>query len=286
MKKLNLLLFIIVIFAQNINANKGDTLSYVFLGHIYDWEFPDKVDPRVEKMDFSQYDRIWLGGDICSEASLNYSTITYIDSIFDIGKPENHWTLGNHDTRNKNHEFIKEFTKRPTYYTYSKDGITTIVMNGNISPLDCENLDKQFHMIRNVCDTMKSGHLIFLIHHGITSNVPGISSPSSYGHSNLRPWIANCHQDSSSYVDAIYPMLVKLENKGVEVHHIMGDVGASAKSFHSISDDGIDYYGSGINNSKNIRYNTPIINKDLVLVFTHIVTINKLTWKFIYLGDF
>jgi hypothetical protein len=286
MKKLTLLFIIIISLFQNAHAADGDTLSYVFLGHTYYWGFPYRVDPRLEKMDMSKYDRIWLGGDICSEASLKYSTFEYLDSLFDLDKPENHWALGNHDTRNRNYEWNEEFTKRPPYYSYSKDGITTIVMNGNISPLDCENLDKQFQIIKNVCDTMTTGNLIFLIHHGITSGVPGIASPSNYGHSNLNPWIANCYSDSASYIDAIYPMLVALKKKGVNVIHIMGDVGANKKSYHAISDDGIEYFGSGINNSKNILKNTPIIDKDLILVFKHVIATNKLTWEFKELGGF
>ena len=286
MKIITIVLITTICLIKNTNAAEGDTLSYVFLGHIYDWRFSNKVDPRIEKMDMSIYDRIWLGGDVCSEASLKYSTFQYLDSLFDLGKPENHWTLGNHDTRNRNYEWNKEFTKRPPYYAYSKDGITTIVMNGNISPLDCENLDKQFIMIKNVCDTMTTGHLIFLIHHGITNNVPGVASPSTYGHSNLSPWISNCYTDSASYLDAIYPMLIKLENKGVEVLHIMGDVGDNKKSYHAISDDGVEYFGSGINNSNNILFNKPIIDKDLILVFKHIINSNKLTWEFKELGGF
>lgn len=286
MKKLLILLIAILSLSPNTKAAEGDTLSYVFLGHTYYWGFNNRVDPRLETMDMTQFDRIWLGGDICSEASLYYSTLQYLDSIFDLGKPENHWTYGNHDTRNRNYEWLKEFTKRPPYYTYSNNGITTIVMNGNISPLDCESLDNQFNMIKNVCDTMNSGHLIFLIHHGITANVPGISAPGSYGHSNLKQWMANCSSDSASYVDAIYPMLVELEKKGVQVKHIMGDVGANKKSYYGISDDGIEYFGSGINNSKHYTYNTPITEKDLILVFKHVVATNELFWEFRELGAF
>ena len=36
------------------------------------------------------------------------------------------------------------------------------------------------------------------------------------------------------------------------------------KYFHGISDDGIDYFGSGINNSYNTLKDIPIVNPDLV----------------------
>ncbi len=269
-----------------IYAQSKDTLTYVFFGHTYQWgSGGNRVDYRIENMDLSQFDRIWLGGDICSEASLDYSTLAYIDNLFDLGKPGNHWALGNHDARNGNLEWIEEFTGRPAYYAHSENGITTIVINGTISPLDCENLNKQYKMIENVCDTISSGYLIFLVHHGIYSDVPGVPNPITYAHSQLKPWMANCYDDSASYIDTIYPMLIDVENKGVEVLHIMGDVGSGRKSFYGISDDGIEYFGSGINNTYNMLLGIPIISPDLVLVFKHVLSTNELTWEFVELND-
>ena len=234
-------------------------------------------------MDLSRFDRIWLGGDICSEASLEYSTLAYIDNLFNVGKPGNHWALGNHDTRNGNLEWIKEFTRRPTYYAHNENGITTIVIDGTITPLDCENLNKQYKMIENVCDTITTGYLLFLVHHGIYTDVPGIPNPNIYGHTHLKSWIANCYDDSAAYMDAIYPMLINVENKGVEVLHIMGDVGDNY--FYGISDDGIEYFGSGINNSSNMLMGIPITSPDFVLVFKHVISTNNLSWEFVELNS-
>ena len=271
---------------SSLYAQSKDTLTYVFFGHTYQWgSGGNRVDYRIENMDLSQFDRIWLGGDICSESSLEYSTLAYIDNLFDLGKPGNHWALGNHDARNGNMEWIEEFTGRPNYYAHNENHITTIVMNGTITPLDCENLDKQYKMIEKVCDTISSGYLIFLVHHGIYSDVPGVLNPAAYGHSQLRPWMANCYDDSASYIDAVYPMLIDVENRGVEVLHIMGDVGTGPKSYYGISDDGIEFFGSGINNSYNMTLGIPIVSPDLVLVFKHVLSKNELTWEFVELND-
>ena len=275
----------LVLLSNLPSLGQKDTLTYGFFGHPYYWANSTRIDPRVENLDTSQFDGIWLGGDVISEASLLYSNFEYLDSMFNLKKPSNHWTLGNHDTRNRNLEWYSEFTKRSTYYTHSTLGLTTIVMNGNITPLDCENLDKQFKMIQNVCDTISSGYLIFLIHHGITVNVPGVAQPSTYGHSAFTNWMSNCYDDSASYVKSIYPMLIDVEKRGVEVMHIMGDVGANAKSYYGISDDGIEYFGSGINNSYNDVKNIPIVNPDLILVLEHIPSKNKMNWKFVELNS-
>jgi len=291
MKAHYLLPFLCIFFSFALGNNAAsaqpkDTLSYIFLGHTYDWGATgNRVDPRLERIDWSQYDRIWLGGDICSEASLNYSTLAYINRLFDLRKPGNHWTLGNHDTRNGNLEWIKELTLRPRYYAHSERGITTVVLDGNISPLDCENLNKQYQLIKQVCDTIQSGHLIFLVHQGIYKNVPNVTNPSNYGHSELQNWIANCSDDSASYLEAVYPLLVHAKNKGVQVLHVMGDVGVNAKSYEGISTDGIHYLGSGINNSYNTFQGIPITAADLVLVFQHVVSSNQLSWKFVPLND-
>ena len=158
-------------------------------------------------------------------------------------------------------------------------------MDGNISPLDCENLNKQFDMISNVCDTISKGYLIFLVHPAINQDVPGLEG-KSYAHVKIKNWNANCYSDSASYKDLIYPMLVEAENRGVEVIHIVGDVGMWQKSFHIVSNDGIDYLGSGINNSYNMLTGKPITGTDKLLVFKHILSTNKLTWKFIELNSF
>ena len=268
------------------SAQTNDTLTYAFFGHIYQWGTEGNyVDSRIEQLNLNQFDRIWLGGDICSEASLKYSTISYINDLFDLGKPGNHWSLGNHDTRNGNIEWITEFTKRPTYYAHSENNITTIVLDGNISPLDCENLNKQFEIIKTVCDTINNGRLIFLVHHGIYQNVPNVANPQTYGHSNLKNWISSCSSDTNTYLKTIYPMLVKVENRGVDVLHIMGDVGVNAKSYYGVSDDGVEYFGSGINNSMNVLLGTPIVAADLILIFTHKLSTDTLTWEFVELNS-
>jgi hypothetical protein len=267
-------------------AQDSDTLQYLFLGHTYKWgSGGTEVDQRLQDADLSRFDRIWLGGDVCSESTLEYQTLLHIDNLFDIGAPGNHWALGNHDTRTGNIQWITELTGRPRFYAYYQQGITTLVLDGTMSPLDCEGLDAQYRMIQSVCDTISSGHLIFLVHHGIYKSVPGVLDPNVYGHSGLKNWLANCYEDDADYLNSIYPMLVNLEENGIEVYHVMGDVGAGFKKYHGTSDEGIDFLGSGINNSYNIFYNIPITEFDEVLIFYHIPETNQLWWEFVLLND-
>jgi hypothetical protein len=277
MKKI--LLFIFALNQIIIAYSQPDTIRYIFIGHCYQEKTDgSKVDYRLEKMDFSPYAGIWLGGDVCSEASLKYSTLQYIDRLFDLSNPLTFWALGNHDTRNGNLDWIQQFTRRPSFFANYYKGITEIVLNTNILPNNCFLLDKQFEMIKNVCDTIqKSSHLILLMHHGIWNNVPGIPpNPANYAHSSLLYWNANCYDVNSNFVNAVYPLLVKVQKRGIQVICVMGDVGATAKKFDYLSDDGIHFLGCGL------YHNSP---DDYVLIFSHIPSQRKLIWKFVLLNS-
>ena len=264
-----------------------DTLRYVFFGHTYAGGEPEgkRVDFRLEAMDMNQFDRIWLGGDIGAETDLNYSNLAYLDTIFDLKKAGNHWALGNHDTRNENIEWIEEFSGKERYYAYTEHSITTIVMDGNISPLDCENLNKQFELIKQVCDTINQGYLIFLVHHGIATDVPGVASPLSYAHTELQNWLPNCYSDTLNYANSIYPLLQKVESRGIDVFHITGDVGSYYKQYHGISDHGVEYLAAGLGNGYRILQGLPIHAPDVAIVFTHILPNNQLSWEFVLIND-
>jgi len=254
------------------------TFQYLFVGHCYQWgSGGTKVDYRIEQLDKSNYEGIWLGGDVCSEALLNYSTVQYIDSLFDLGNPETHWALGNHDARNGNWEWYSEFTGRMTYYAYASNSITRIVMNTNIVPVNCEALNGQYEMISNVCDTIsKSKYLILLMHHGIWKGVPGLPSPGIYAQSNLVYWNANCDSVDTPFNKTIYPKLLSVKNRGIEVICILGDMGAGPKKFDMESDDGIHFLGCGL------YHNEP---DDNVLIFSQQLPDYNLSWQFVNLDS-
>lgn len=227
---------------------QSDSVNLIFIGHCYQpYTAGDKVDFRLEEFDFSEFDGIWLGGDVCSEAMLNYSTLQYIDTLFDLGSVNTHWALGNHDARNGNWEWYEEFTGRKTYYSCSNNGITRIVMNSNLLPTDCESLNDQFKMIIDVCDTIsESSDLVLLMHHGLWRDVPGLPPPGSYAQSDLVFWNANCDSVNTQFVDVIYPKLLEVKNKGISVSCILGDMGATKKKFDLFSSDSIRFLGCGL----------------------------------------
>lgn len=239
----------------------NETIKYIFVGHCYQLGAPNNVDSRIEQLDYSEYEGVWLGGDVCITSMLSYPTIQYLDSLFDLGNPETHWTLGNHDARLGNWEWYEELTNRKTYYTHSTYGITRIIMNTNLVPTNCEMMDDQFNMISNVCDTIsESNYLILIMHHGIWRGVPSLPFPISIGHSDLVYWNSNCYDVNSTFVNSIYPKLLEVQSRGIEVICVYGDMGAQQKSFQMDSDDGIHFLGCGL------HANQP---DDVVLIFNY-----------------
>lgn len=253
--------------------SQATTQRYIFFGHCYQVALPGyQVDYRLEEFDFSEYNGIWLGGDVCSEALLEYSIVEYIDSLFDIGNPETHWTLGNHDARNGNWEWYEEFTGRNTYYTYSNSGITRVVMNTNIGYTDCEQLNEQHEMIIKACDTVKQGnHLVLIMHHGLWRDVPGLPVPGVYANSDLKYWNSNCSSAKSTFVESIYPKLVEAKERGVNVYCVVGDMGSTYKSIDFKCDNGIHFLGCGLFNND---------AEDKVLIFTHLPEFNQLQYNY------
>ncbi|MDD3685411.1 MAG: hypothetical protein PHE56_01470 [Bacteroidales bacterium] len=283
MKKIILITIVVVL---NIhNSFSQEVKKYIFIGHPYTFKLSEGLfDTRCVALDLPQnYDRIWLGGDVLAKSLKTKENVEAVDEVFNISAPGNHWTMGNHDAWGFNWEWYYEVCGRPTYYAHYQDDITTIVINTNINPSDCEQLDDQYRMIENVCDTIsESLALIFLCHHDIFGGVPGFPSPASYSNIPKPFWNSNCFDpDHRWFVNSIYPMLKTVKDRGVEVICVMGDLGAFTKTFYILSSDDIHFMGCGLWNS---AYSTPeqieAAGKDKVLIFEHNVSERTLTVAF------
>jgi predicted phosphodiesterase len=272
---------VFLIFFSINGFGQSDTLKYFFEGHTYQWHTAgDKVDERLEKMDFSEYDGIWLGGDVCSESLLEYSTLKYIHDLFDLKHPNTHFVMGNHDARNGNWNWLEEFTGKKTYYTSHYNGITYMVLNTTLTPYDCEQLNDQYRIITDLCDTIQnSSHLIFLMHHCLWADVPGLPHPYAYAQSNLKYFSFSCTNHNATFLNEIYPRLIEVEKRGVEVILILGDMGS--RRFETTNEDGIHFMGTGLNRS---YYKDPVERensaRDWFLEFKHVPETQWLGWKF------
>lgn len=247
--------------------------TYLHLSHTRTNANP-LMDSIAEQLNFAQFDMLWLGGDLALLTSADDQTMNHIDSVFDIGSPHTFWALGNHDYTDLNR--IEAYTQRMPYYASNKNGITVLVLDTQDSLSHI--VGDQMTFFNSVIDTLeKSTHLIILHHKLIWM----------YDNAHLEPQISSVSNGNlgdcfycinpNNFNSEIYPKLVELEEKGIEVLCIGGDIGFKASEFEYITAEGINFMASGINAG------SPT-NK--ALLFSHNLADQTLTWEFKSLTDF
>ena len=239
----SLLLF--MLFSNGVFAQDNVVQHYLFVGHTYDGY---TYDHRLSQINIKNYDGIFLGGDILSEASLDRNFLANLDSLVDLSNPMTLWALGNHDSRNGNWDWISQYTKRKTYSAHYEDNSVFIALNTNIVPYDCEEMEDQFSMIQNVCDSIETAQNLFIVmHHVIWAHVPGLKPAWQVGHVNPQYWMANCDSANAHFYNVVYPLLVEVKNRGIQVFCIAGDMGSGdKKKDNELSTDSIHFMGCGL----------------------------------------
>jgi hypothetical protein len=259
------------------SAQKVTPLSiskeYLHISHTRTDKNPH-LDSIVESADYNKYDMLLLGGDLAISTSINEKAISHVDSIFNLGNPNTLWSLGNHDY--KNLVRVKEYTKRAPYYSYNKNGITFIVLDTQDSLSNIVGEQKKF--FNSVIDTIQQSSHLIVLHHKLIW---------MYGNSQLEPRInkeANgnlgdcfyCTNPNNFYSD-IYPKLLKIKQKGIEVICLGGDIGFKTKEFDYTTPEGIHFLASGIEHGDN--------KTNKALLFKHNVLTKHLEWEFIPLTN-
>lgn len=255
---------------------------YVFLGHTY--QTNSKVDKRLEKLNYSLFDQVWLGGDVCAETTKKKSTVNYVNKLFKLGKKSTHWTLGNHDIRNDNIDWITNLTNRETYYCEYVNGVTIMVLNTTfyLKGYDTLETKRQFEFIERVCDTIDaSSHLIVLSH-----NAPWMSfeDTNHYRPNTDGSWMFFNFDPILDYCDGVYPNLQKVAQRGIKVIHVAGDFGQRSATYSFETEDGIQFLGSGISSNTSYHEKFPTHGTpDSILVFRHDVIRQTIDWEYVEL---
>lgn len=227
----------------------------------------------VEDVDYSKYDVLMLGGDLLISTTYDNTAMDKVDSLFDVGNPNTLWSVGNHDDWNA--EMIPPYTNRALHYSYYKNGITYLILD---TEDDFSNISgDQLALFNNVVDTIEeSSHLIILTHKMIWMRGNNILEPLANGICNggigLETWEIN----PNNFYQDLYWELLDVQNSGVQVICIGGDLGIHASEFQYHFDSGIQFLASGL------YYNNP---DRKALVFEHFPSIGKLTWEYVDLDD-
>jgi len=248
------------------------TGKYISLGHTRTDSNPN-MDLLVENIDYSTYDMLWLGGDLAFLTSDNDETMAHVDSIFDVGSLNTLWALGNHDYSDLDR--VNSFTNRSPYYAYNKNGITFIVLDTQDSLSNIIDLQKE--LFDSVVDTIQESSHLILVHHKLIwmyDNTDLESQISSISNGQFGDCFY-CINPNNFYTD-IYPKLLEVKQRGIEILCIAGDIGKKAKEFEYVSDEGIYFLATGI-------WDGSSDNK--ALLFDHDVSNKLLTWEFKLLTD-
>ncbi len=269
--KLIIGIIVTLIFSSCSNKKVEEELEvahYLHLSHTRTNTNP-LLDATVEKLDFGNYEMLWLGGDLAQLTSADDSTMQHVDRLFDLSNPTTLWALGNHDYSNL--ERVKKFTGKPNYYSYHKNGITVVVLDTQDSLSNIVGEQKAF--LYGILDSLKnSSHLVVLHHKLIWMYNYAELEQKAKSISNAE--IGDCSYciNPNPFHSEIYPKLVELKKKGVEVLCIGGDIGFNAKQFEFETEEGIYFLASGIhaNNSGN-----------KALLFSHNLHKRQLTWEFV-----
>jgi hypothetical protein len=223
MRLLTIFIILTVSFTDLFPQNDS-VLKFIFVPHPRsEDQAHQSVYPGIAEIDFAKYDVIMLGGDITYSTSKDSETLAYCDNLFNIRSPNTLWSLGNHDVQSGHRDLIKRFTGRESYYSYSRDGITFIVLD---TELDANSFSSTFikgnqlQMIKDVCDTITDSRYLILLHHRFMWMIN-----NDYFKSRLTDSIAASSRsmDTTNFYSDIYPLLQKVKSKGIQVLVFGGD---------------------------------------------------------------
>ena len=220
MKK-NLLILTVLSIGFVVSAQSGSLAKYIFVPHP---RSEDRVNQTVlsgiEAINFAIYDMILLGGDLTYYTSIDRTSMDYCDSLFDLGSPNTLWAMGNHDLTNRN--LVEEYTGRLSFYSYSRDNITFLVLD---TELDAKGFTSshisgdQLEMVRQVCDTIARSDYLVLLHGRLLWMI---------GNDDLTQKLDSVAEstkqlDTSNFYAVVYPLLQLAKNRGVPVLCLGGD---------------------------------------------------------------
>ncbi|MCG6913446.1 T9SS type A sorting domain-containing protein [bacterium BMS3Abin03] len=256
-------------------------LKFIFIPHPRSEDRENlSVNPDIAKIDFSMYDVLLLGGDLTFDTDNSSATLAHCDSVFDLGNPNTLWSLGNHDVQSGHRQLIKDFTGRDSYYSYTRDGITFLVLDTELDANGSSSTfitGAQLQMVQNVCDSIKDSRYLILLHHRLMWMINNDDFKDRLTDSIA---LSSRLLDTTNFYSDIYPLLQTVKNKGIQVLVFGGD--RSDFNVEYNPEDSITFYAAALSvdvpdSLKNVivlNYNlsNKLINIEFVPLFEDTIT--------------
>lgn len=241
---------LLTIFAS---CQQDESVSFLAIGHTRQAASndKDKVLKSVEKIPFKNYDVIMLGGDLVLESTKNQEQLNYLNQVFNLQSPNTLWTMGNHDYRD-HPELVKSVTNRPTFYAHQKEGIDEITFLVLDTQLDsCNIIGQQFQLFQQTINNLSKGDQLVILHHKLIW-MPDHTTLDSKTHATTNGMVGDCFYClmKNNFYEDIYPELIKLEQKGIEVFMIAGDIGSKVNQFEFTTKEGIVFLATGLEDGR------------------------------------
>lgn len=249
---------------------------YLFIGHPRS-DLPGEIVQReVERIDYSAFDLVLLGGDYTLNGTGTRQTVSYLDAIFDFGSPTTLAALGNHDTANKS--FFTDVTGRPRFYAQSTNGITFVVLD---TTDDSRNiLGAELQMLTETIAALPANSHLVILHHHILWLTDNTINCEHYGDNNFIA-ASSSSLAGLNFYSAVYPLLLQARAKGCQVLCLAGDRTGSRTEEYYIDHttvDGVRFIAAGLQETL-----TPTLRT--VVVLDHDLETGTLVCQFKHLTE-
>lgn len=263
-----LVAFICMMISLQIYAEQ-DTVLYLFMGHPRDDDRThEHVLKTVEKLDYSKYELLLLGGDLTWNTSELISTLEYCDIIFHLSDSNTHLAIGNHDLDNPTN--LLNFTKKGRYHAISRNNISFLVLDTELTTPNIAGAQLDF--VKSVTDTITNSDYLILIHHRIL----WMAGNDDLAHLNDSVAASTRNLGPSNFFPEVYPLLQEVKQRGIEVLCLAGD--RTDINISYAIEDSIQFLASGMVGT------FPDIN-NFVILLTHDLSNHKLNYDFVPLSE-
>ena len=233
-------LFIGCIGSQVKDSKPNQPDFFIYLSHTR-LDRNDNIYQKANDIDFSKYSLKLLGGDLAQYSFHDENIRNHLDDIFDLKSPNTILSIGNHDSVSD--ISFQKYTNKRKFGLYQKDDVSIVVIDSQDSLSSIVGKQKEF--LFKVLDTISTPKVILLSHKLIFMDQHDVMDRMINEVCNAKKGECfHCH-NTNNFKKEVYPELLKIRKKGVDVFWIGGDLGVKTTKFEYTDEEGIIFLGNG-----------------------------------------